>query len=97
MNLLPGKEVEYQKRHDEIWPELTALLRQHGISNYSIFLDATNAKLFGVLSAEDLAMFSQLPQSPLMQKWWQYMKDIMETNADGSPVTEPLKEVFHLP
>lgn len=97
MQLFKGYEQEYKKRHDEIWPELTQLLKETGISEYSIFLDETTNSLFGVLKAEDPALLNNLPQQPVMQRWWKYMGDIMESNADHSPVQVPLKEVFYLP
>jgi L-rhamnose mutarotase len=97
MKLQQGFELEYQKRHDEIWPELQQLLKTTGISEYSIFLDAETNILFGVLKAEDPAELDNLPAHPVMQRWWAYMKDIMESNTDNSPVSIPLKEVFYLP
>ena len=97
MQLFKGFEEEYKKRHNEIWPELKHLLKGSGISDYSIFLDTTTNSLFGVMKAEDLAKLTNLPSTPIMQKWWEYMADIMETNADYSPVQISLEEVFHLP
>lgn len=97
MKLFPGQEAEYQKRHDEIWPDLSALLRSHGISNYSIFLDPVTLDLFGVLDIEDPAAMNDLPAHPIMKKWWAYMKDIMESNPDNSPVSVSLKDVFYMP
>ena len=97
MKLFKGKEEEYKKRHDEIWPELSKLLKDAGISRYSIFLDEDTMTLFGVLDVEDAATLDKLPENEVMQLWWQYMQDIMETNADGSPVSIDLKEVFYLP
>ncbi len=97
MTLFPGKEEEYLKRHDELWPELEQLLKQTGISEYSIFLDDTTNSLFGVLKAEDPQALDDLPAQPVMQKWWAYMKDIMASNPDNSPISIPLKEVFYLP
>jgi len=97
MQLFKGFEAEYKKRHDALWPELTALLKATGISEYSIFLDETTNSLFGVLKAVDPAALNNLPASPVMQRWWQYMGDIMESNPDNSPVSVPLKEVFYLP
>ena len=96
MKLFPGKEEEYQKRHDTLWPELDTLLKETGISHYSIFLDAETNLLFGVLEATDTSALNNLPSNPVMQKWWAYMKDIMESNADDSPVSVPLREVFYL-
>lgn len=97
MKLFTGCETEYQKRHDEIWPELSALLKQVGISDYSIFLDSETDTLFGVLKAEDNELLNTLPAHPVMQKWWAYMADLMESNPDNSPVNISLKEVFYLP
>ena len=97
MQLFKGFEAEYKKRHDALWPELAALLKAAGISEYSIFLDETSNSLFGVLKATDPAALDNLPASPVMQRWWQHMGDIMETNPDNSPVSVPLKEVFYLP
>ncbi len=97
MQLHKGFEAEYQKRHDALWPELQELLKTTGVQDYSIFLDATTNSLFGVLSIDDATALDSLPAQPVMQKWWAYMKDIMESNADNSPVSIPLKEVFYLP
>lgn len=97
MKLFPGCEAEYKKRHNEIWPELAELLKKTGISEYSIFLDEETNSLFGVMKAEDPAALDALPAQQVMQKWWAYMADIMESNPDHSPVSIPLKEVFYLP
>jgi L-rhamnose mutarotase len=97
MQLHKGFEAEYKKRHDEIWPELAQLLAETGVSDYYIFLDETTNSLFATLLVSDESKLSDLPSHPVMQKWWAYMKDIMESNEDNSPVSIPLKEVFYLP
>ncbi|WDF80427.1 L-rhamnose mutarotase [Mucilaginibacter sp. KACC 22773] len=97
MKLFPGFEQEYKKRHDEIWPELSALLKDTGISDYVIFLDEETNSLIGVLKVADKKLLDNLPAEAVMQKWWAYMGDIMESNPDNSPVSTPLKEVFYLP
>lgn len=97
MKLFPGFEDEYKKRHDALWPELKQLLKETGISEYSIFLDETSHSLLGVLKATDPASLDNLPAHPVMQRWWKYMADIMESNPDHSPVSIPLKEIFYLP
>ena len=76
---------------------LKALLKGTSISNYSIFLDAETNDLIGVLEIEELDSLEELPGNPIMKKWWAYMKDIMATNQDHSPVSIPLKELFYLP
>lgn len=97
MQLFEGFKEEYKKRHDEIWPELKSLLKDSGISEYSIFLDETTNSLFGVLKANDPEDLKNLPAQPVMQRWWKYMGDIMASNPDNSPVQTPLEEVFYLP
>ena len=97
MRLDAGMEAEYTRRHDEIWPELVDLLRETGISNYSIHLDRETNILFGYLERRDDHAMDDLPSHPVMKKWWAYMGDIMATNPDGSPVAIPLAETFHLP
>jgi len=96
MQLIKGFEDEYKKRHDEIWPELQDLLKETGIREYSIFLDEPTLSLFAVFKIDDPHSLEDLPNIPIMKKWWAYMKDIMETNEDNSPVSYPLTEVFYL-
>ena len=97
MKLFNGCEDEYKKRHDAIWPELKILLKETGVEDYSIFLDKETNILFGVLKIKNPLKLDELPSHPVMKKWWAYMKDVMESNPDMSPVSILLKEVFYLP
>ena len=97
MKLLPGQEAEYQRRHDAIWPELSALLKDAGISDYSIHLDRETSTLFAVMWQADPAAPNDLASHPVMRRWWDHMADIMVTNPDGSPYERSLETVFHLP
>jgi L-rhamnose mutarotase len=96
MHLNPGMEAEYRRRHDEIWPELVALLRESGVSDYSIHLDRETNTLFGVLWRTDDHRMDDLPNHPVMQRWWAHMADIMATRPDNEPVAMPLVTVFHM-
>jgi L-rhamnose mutarotase len=96
MFLHPGMADEYRRRHDAIWPELVVLLQETGLTDYSIYLDAQHHVLFAVMRCRADHTLARLPQHPLMQCWWQHMKDIMRTHPDGSPVVEPLPCLFHL-
>jgi L-rhamnose mutarotase len=97
MKLNPGMEAEYKKRHDEIWPELVTLLHEAGVTDYSIHLDRETNILFGVLTRPADHRMTSLPDHPMMKRWWAYMADIMQTNADNSPVQTDLVTVFRLP
>lgn len=96
MKLKPGYEAEYKKRHSEIWPELSALLKENGIYDYSIFLDTETNTLFAVQKISGSGGSQDLGQNPVVKKWWAYMADIMDTNPDNSPVSVPLQEVFYM-
>lgn len=95
MKLKPGFKAEYKARHDAIWPELNSLLKENGISDYSIFLDEETNTLFAVQQQHGNSS-QDLGSTEIVQKWWAYMADIMETNADHSPISIPLEQVFHL-
>lgn len=96
MQLIPGNEAEYKKRHDLIWPELVELLREAGISDYSIHLDRTSGELFGVLKRPEKHRMDELPLEPIMQRWWASMADIMDTKNNNEPVVKELEQVFQL-
>ena len=96
MKLNTGQTAEYKKRHDEIWPELKKLLKENGISDYSIFLDEETNILFAVQKQDGSGSSQDLGSTEIVKKWWAYMADVMETNADNSPVSVSLKEVFHM-
>ena len=97
MQLKPGMVDEYRRRHDEIWPELAALLHDAGIHDYSIFLDPETNALFAVLKLRDGDKRDQLPGHPVMRRWWDYMAEIMEVEPDNKPREWPLIPMFHLP
>ncbi len=96
MQLKPGFEAEYRKRHDEIWPELAQIIKDAGVSDYSIFLDEESLTLFAVQKLADGNTAADLANDPVVRKWWNHMADIMDTHPDNSPVCTPLNEVFHM-
>lgn len=96
MQLNPGCQAEYQKRHNEIWPELVELLHQAGVSEYSIHLDPDTNILFGLLTRTEDHTMDSLPQTAVMQKWWAHMADIMQTHPDNEPVAKPLLPLFYM-
>ena len=96
MKLKPGNVAEYKKRHDEIWPELSREIRAAGISDYSIFLDEETLTLFAVQKLDAKNSANDLPNSPVVRKWWNAMAPLMDVNPDNLPIVKPLAEVFHL-
>jgi len=96
MYLNEGQKAIYIKRHNEIWPELTKLLKDAGVSEYSIFLDEETSTLFAFQKVSGQSGSQDLGQTEIVKKWWAFMSDIMKTNPDHSPVTVPLEEVFYM-
>ena len=96
MKLKPGLKEEYKRRHDQIWPELSALLKESGISNYSIFLDEETDILFAVQTLSGNNSSQDLSTNEIVKRWWAYMADMMDTHSDNSPVTKLLEMVFHM-
>jgi len=96
MTLRPGCRQEYERRHNPIWPELEAVLKAHGVSNYSIFLQLESNQLFAYAEIESEASWLEIAHTEPCQRWWAHMKDLMLTNDDHSPAAIDLDEVFHL-
>ena len=96
MFLNPGMAEEYEKRHNELWPEMKEMIHQYGGHNYSIFLDRETNVLYGYLEVEDEELWAKSADAPINRRWWDYMADIMETRADNSPVCVDFVPVFHL-
>jgi len=96
MKLKPGTVAEYKRRHEEIWPELAQAIHAAGISDYSIFLDEKTLTLFAVQTQADSHTVAELPNHPVVKRWWDYMAPLMEVNPDNSPACGELKRVFHL-
>lgn len=96
MSVHKGREEEYARRHNPIWQELADTLSAHGVRNYSIFLDAQTGDLFAYAEIESEARWEAIAQTEVCRRWWQYMQEVMPSNVDGSPISRPLAEVFHL-
>jgi L-rhamnose mutarotase len=96
MSVHPGREAEYARRHQPIWDELAATLTAHGVHNYSIFLHPETRQLFGYVEIEDEARWAAIARTEVCQRWWKFMGEVMPANPDHSPVSQELKEVFHL-
>ena len=96
MEVFPGREAEYEQRHSPIWAELQAVLKEHGVHNYSIFLHPDTRQLFGYAEIEDEARWAAIAQTPICKKWWKSMSELSPSHPDHSPISTGLKQVFHL-
>lgn len=96
MSVHEGCEEEYRSRHNPIWPELEKVLLDHGVATYSIFLHPDTRQLFAYLEFESEEQWEAIAHTTICRRWWKHMSDVMPANADDSPVSRPLIEVFHL-
>jgi L-rhamnose mutarotase len=96
MKVNPDAQEEYERRHRPIWTELETVLKNHGVSNYSIFLEAETNQLFGYVEISSEELWAKIADTDEGKRWWKFMKDVMPTNADNSPISVELREVFHL-
>ncbi len=96
MKLYEGMQDEYEKRHNELWPEMADMIHEYGGKNYTIFWDKETNILFGYIEVEDEEKWAKSADTAINRKWWDFMAPVMETNPDNSPVCVDLKNVFHL-
>ena len=96
MTVDPGQHAEYARRHQPAWRELEDVLVAHGVTTYSIFLDEATSDLFAYVEIDDEASWLAIAETDVCRRWWRFMREVMPTNPDDSPVTRDLREVFHV-
>ena len=92
--VLPGQLDEYIRRHDEIWDDMKAVLKDAGIRNYTIW--NTGDELFGYYECDDVEYAARVQaESPVVDRWNEYMKDVMEMEMDPVTGAQPrMRQVF---
>ena len=96
MQVNPDQHEEYERRHNPIWPELEEMIKAHGVTSYSIFLEPESNQLFAYAEIEDEEQWEKIAQTAVCKKWWAHMKEIMPSNPDNSPIAKEVREVFHI-
>ena len=96
MSVNKDQHEEYARRHNPIWKELENTLLEHGVRSYSIFLDPTTSELFAYAEIESEERWNAIAATAVCRRWWCYMRELMPSNPDDSPVSEELREVFHI-
>lgn len=92
-----GMRDEYIKRHNNIWQEMKDVLGEAGIVNYSIWI--CDNIVFGYYECSFGIKRAQVVQknSPVVDKWNEYMKDVMVMEIDKETGAQPLMEnIFNL-
>lgn len=96
MSIHEGAEAEYVRRHNPIPAELDEVLRRHGVRSYTIFLDPESGDLFAYAEIESEERWEAIARTEACRAWWRFMRPLMPSNADDSPVARDLREVFHI-
>jgi L-rhamnose mutarotase len=96
MSVNPGCQAEYERRHNPIWADLGEALRRHGVHSYSIFIDPDTNDLFGYAEVESDERWAEIADTEVCRRWWRSMRELMPSRPDDSPLTQDLREVFHL-
>jgi L-rhamnose mutarotase len=92
----PGTEDEYKRRHDEIWPELVAVIKDAGVSNYSIFRRGTQVFLYLECEPDRETAFSKIGATEVNARWSEWFEDIIIDMTDENGELRWGEEVWHL-
>ena len=95
--VVDGMIDEYKKGHAEIWPEMVKVLKEDGICNYTVW--HSGGKLFDYYECEKGVEYAAKIQreSPVVDKWNEYMKDVLIMELDPVTGAQPkLEKVFEL-
>ena len=95
-DIYAGKEAEYKKRHDEIWPELVTALQECGFRNYSIFRRVLTVVGYLEAHPDSATVFAKLSAYEVNAKWAEWFKDVIVNLADSQGNLMKLDEVWHL-
>jgi L-rhamnose mutarotase len=96
MKVKEGAVDEYVRAHDNIWPDMSSMLKEHGVHNYSIALLPSTHQLVAYVEIESEARWDAIATTEMCQRWWKFMAPLMETDDAGRPKAEAAREVFFL-
>ena len=69
LKVKPKRLVEYKRRHEAVWPEMRAALRETGWHSYSLFLQA-DGLLVGYLETDDFqAAIGGMAARDVNERW----------------------------
>ncbi len=96
MQIRPGLEEEYKRRHDEIWPDMVEALQASGFTNYTLFRRGTSVYAYLECQPDRATAFTAMDATDVNRRWQQWMSDVIEsiTDAEGDPFWAD--EVWHL-
>lgn len=96
MEIVAGREVEYQRRHDEIWPELVAELQQAGVRNYTLFRRDTTVIAYAECHPDAATAFGRVGATEVNARWAAWFTDVLAEHTDQAGNLIEAQEVWHL-
>jgi L-rhamnose mutarotase len=99
LRLKPGTGPEYDKSHAAVWPEMLALLKRAGISEYSIFRRDELLFLYMHIEGDFDAVWDKIDPDPVNIRWQQAMSAyfLPKQEARDGERFPMMQEVFYLP
>ncbi len=96
MEIIPGQEAEYERRHAEIWPDLVAELQDAGVRNYTLFRRGTSVIAYAECHPDVATAFGKVGATDVNQRWAQWFTDVLATHTDADGNLVEAVEVWHL-
>ncbi len=93
----PGMEKEYERRHNPVWPEIAAIMKEHGVISWSTYLHKPTNAMFCYVEIEDEERYNAMAEIPVCKKWWKYMTEVLVCSSSDAEKgkEEELREIFH--
>ena len=96
MEILPGQEQEYERRHEQVWPELIQELRAAGVRNYSLFRLGTQVIAYAECEPDAETAFAAVGRTEPNRRWAEWFADVLAVHTDGNGRLVEAPEVWHL-
>ena len=96
MEIFPGTEAEYKRRHDEIWPEMVEALRDSGVANYSLFRRGTEIIAYAECTPDAVTAFRTAGATDVNRRWATWFQDVISRISDADGNLLRVEEVWHM-
>ena len=98
LRLKPGTGPDYDKAHAAVWPDMLALLKRAGISDYSIFRRDELLFLCMRIDGDFDTVWDKIDPDPVNIRWQQAMGEYFLPTQETRPGERfpMMQEVFYL-
>ena len=95
INLVPGSEEEFDRRHHEIWPEMTDAMSNAGYTNYTLFRRGTTVVGYAECAPGVASAGESMGATEIAARWNESFVGIIESMADTERDLLRAEEVWH--